>query len=179
LPHPELGHAAGHRGGRSRGEDRDLQARPARGDQGEPVVDVEALDLLAGRAHEEAAVGEHTVHVEDEQADPGGAGSGPHTILARRMSCRWITPAGRPAASTITRLVMRPSIIASAFAASSSAPITLGPRVMHSAARRSRSDAPWASCWRRRSPSVTTPTRRPPASTTVVIPSPLPLISSI
>src|SRR5215470_15879053 len=91
---------------------------------GEAVVDVEALRLLAGGAVDEPAVGEHSVHVEDEQADARGAGSGGHTILASRMSCKRITPAGRPSSSVITRLVMCPSIMASAVVASSWAPIT-------------------------------------------------------
>src|SRR5260370_20048952 len=179
LGDAELGHAPGHRGGGPRGEHRDLQPRLPRGDQGQAVVDVEALGFLAGGAVEEPAVGQHPVDIEDEEADAGSAGSGGHTILASRMSCSRITPAGRPAASAITRLVMRPSIRASARVASSSAPITFGSRVMHSPARRPSRAVPWATCWRRRPPSVRIPTRPPRSSTMLLIPNPLPVISSM
>src|SRR3990172_4459507 len=144
LANAELGHPARHRARRAPGDHPDLEPGPEGGLKRPAVMDVEALDLLAADAIEEPAVGEDAIHIEDQEADARGASrGGPHTILARRMSCRWMTPAGRPASSVMTRLVMAwASITDRALAARSSAAMRFGSRVMHSATGRSRIEPP-------------------------------------
>src|SRR5207253_555468 len=108
-------------------------------------VDVERLGLLAGGAVDQAPVGEHPVDIEEQEPDGAGSRGGPtggHTILARRMSCMWITPWGWPAVSTMIRLVMaKASITSSACAARSSPRMSFGSRVMQSRARSPKTEA--------------------------------------
>ena len=59
-------------GRRSRREEADRQPRALRPDHGDAVADAEVLALGAVRVHRHAPVREHTVHVEQQELDPGG-----------------------------------------------------------------------------------------------------------
>lgn len=116
LLNTEVGHPTGNGRGGPSGNDSHLQPRELSACQGETILDVKDLPLLAARTVVQSSVREDSVNIENQKPDgsrstrerPGrssGAGSG-HTILARRMSWRWMIPAGRPRASTMTSWVM-------------------------------------------------------------------------
>jgi hypothetical protein len=61
--------AACHRRGAAPGNDGDADAGTRQGFQSVTVLDVEALQLLAARAVIQAPIGEHAIHIQDQQAN--------------------------------------------------------------------------------------------------------------
>ena len=116
FPDPQVGHPAGDSRRGTPGEDHHPKPGSLGSHQGEAIPDVEDLPVLPARAVVKSPVGEDPVNVEKQE--PDGPRSTPkravrsrgtvggHTILARRISCRWMIPMGRRRGSTTISWVM-------------------------------------------------------------------------
>src|SRR5699024_8424044 len=182
---PQVAQAGGDRRGwtpadRSRGNARSLQAL-----QTETVMDVHGLDFCIVRAQIQFAVGHDAIDIENHDTDARRAlanivGNVVHISLAFSRSCMFSAPMGRLSSSTTISAPPPMRFSRSrrmASAASMSGGAVTGSQVMWLAMPACLISTSVSSV-RRRSPSVYMPARRPSASITPVMPSPLEVISS-